>query len=462
MVSPIQRVGRPREAVEHGDFSVDELNLGCRAVRHRGRTVAVVTPQGFVDWLIHRLDQEDVLLESVYKETHMEHILGFKFNLHLPHCTTVMDEVSMPSQNGDEFEIQARSHSSDGRFKGFHSATLGVDAERGEYVWSLATRLLCAAEAPVELDWIEFNNVVPAMTGNCMLYAPRKRYDRTLIVDRDGAVWEFPHQHAMHYGSAGKFQPLRFSPGAVAGFFGEAYNPVVIVDESPLEPDWRICDMYYDLHCGARPNGPMMPGACYTWRYRIRHLDAEESRSLLEKARRIPVTSEDRRRFLCARFELGHNDFRRPVRIDAQDEASGFYPQPPSKIWEPSGGPEGQGVLRLVNDAAGELVWSPCPPAPVPPGSTLVVSARVRTRGVEGKGCFIRVRPQMFQWRPKPHVERDAPLESAAAAGSTEWTELSVPPLRVPSDRLDCGVWFDIVLDGRGEALVTDMTVELK
>ncbi len=449
--------------MESEDFNICELNLGCRALCHRGRTVAVVSPQGYVDWLVHRIDQDGAILKSVYKETHMEHILGLKFNLHLPHITEAMDEISMPRpEGGDGVEIQARSHSKDGRFMGFHSAKLEMDREHGEYAWSLLTTLSCEAEVPAGLEWIEFNNVCPAMTGNCMLYAPLKKYDRTLVVDRDGDVWDFPHQHAMHYGVAGKFQSLRFSPGTVAGFFNEDFNPVVIIDESPLEPDWRICDMYYDLHCGARPDGAIRPGASFTWRYRIKYMDSEESRPFIEKAKRIPVRSEDHARFLCARFELGVNDFRRAVRIDAPDEASGFYPAPPSKTWESSGGPEGQGVLRLVNDNMQELVWSPCPPAPVPPGSRLLVSARIRTLKTEGKGCFIRIKPQTFQWRPKPHIEYGVPLESQAAAGSGDWTLVSVPPLETPAGKLDQGIWFQIVLDGRGEALVTDFKVELK
>ena len=36
-------------------FTVRDLNLGCRVIDAAGKTVALVTPQGYVDWLLRSL-----------------------------------------------------------------------------------------------------------------------------------------------------------------------------------------------------------------------------------------------------------------------------------------------------------------------------------------------------------------------------------------------------------------------
>ena len=99
------------------------------------------------------------------------------------------------------------------------------------------------ADEPVEVPWIEYNNVYPFGTGRCMLFAPDKRFDRTLMVDKHRVVWHFPHQHCMHYSA--KIRQLHFADGTLAGFFEEDFNPVVMVEESSLPPDWAICGCRY-------------------------------------------------------------------------------------------------------------------------------------------------------------------------------------------------------------------------
>jgi hypothetical protein len=312
----------------------------------------------------------------------------------------------------------------------------------------------------VVLPWIEYNNVYPAGTGRCMLFEPEKVYDRTLMVDRDGTVWDFPHQHCMHY--TRKIRELDFAEGTLAGFFGEDLNPVVIVDRSSLPPDWAICDMYYDLHCGARPTGPIEPGTEYTWRYRVKYLDGGESAPLMRQAKHVPVTAEDYRSHHWPRLALGRNDLSDVIGIDDYEDASAFITEPPGKVWDKQAGPKGKGALRITSEAPQETVWSAQPPSQIPSQRKLRLSALAKTRGVQGKGVFLRVRYHTFEWRPRPHVEWPQTIESEPVCGTTDWVRIVVPELTVPKEHVDYLVWIDAVLDGKGVAWLADMDVDLQ
>ena len=82
-------------------FSVRDLNLGCRAIDADGKTVAIVTPQGYVDWLLRTPPEPGERLMAIDKETHLGNVRGLKFNLHLPHCPAVLDgEEILNSRSG--------------------------------------------------------------------------------------------------------------------------------------------------------------------------------------------------------------------------------------------------------------------------------------------------------------------------------------------------------------------------
>jgi hypothetical protein len=292
-----------------------------------------------------------------------------------------------------------------------------------------------------------------------MLFAPEKRYNRTLLVDREGTVWSFPHQHLMHYG--GKIRALNFATGTVGGFFGELLNPVVEVEEATMEPDWAICDMYYDLHCGARPAGPVRAGDVHRWRYRIRYLDAAQSRPLADRARHVDVDAKDYELHNYPRLELGRNSFQDRVHIDEADDASGFRPAPPVKVWDRDTGRKGTGALRITNAKAGETVWSAEPPTQIPARKKFALTALAKVQGVEGKGLFLRVRYHTFEWRPTPHVDWVKTLESVPLRGTTDWVRIEVPALEVPAEQLDYLLWIDLVLDGKGVGWLTDVDVDL-
>ena len=440
-------------------FSVRDLNLGCRAIDAGGKTVAFVTPQGYVDWLLRSPQEPGERLAAIDKETHLGNVRGLKFNLHLPGFCDQMTGVRVEvPESGDRVVVVGQSVSADGRLRGECRAELGIDAATGRYAWQMETKLACAGSEPVALPSLEYNNVLPARVGGRFLWARQKAFDRTLVSDRDGAVWEFPHQHLMHYGP--KIDALHGAAGGWAGFFGEEFNPVVSVEASTGEPAWAICDAYYDLHCLIRQTQPLAPGAEWACRYRIHWLDAAQAKPLQEKARRVTVTDEDRKLHRGARLALGLNDFRGPARIAAPDEASAFIPDGKSRFWETSGGPAGNGLLKLVSAQAGETVWTAMD-SQIPPGSRLKIRGLMRMTG-KGK-LFFRLRPLVFHWQPQPRLEW-LPVVASQPLGDTagKWVEFTLPDfVRTPQER-DTEIKFELVLDGCGTGELAGLTVELE
>jgi len=444
-------------------FELEPIGGECFTINDRGRTVAIITSQGYVDWLLKSPMQAGPLVSSIRKETHLSYTLGLKLELRTPAPATRLEHLSHSVEDGGaRLVLNGQSEADDGLFSTHTRALLSTDPRHTRYEWAMETRITCNAEKPVELGWIEFNNIYPARAGLGMLHAPVKEYRYTLMVDRDGVVWQFPHQHLMHYSR--KISRLHFAPGTLAGFFGEKTgSPVVIVHESPIEPDWAICDMYYDLHCGARPTGPIQPGQSLTFRYTIKYLGRAESEKLLEAARPIPVDAEDRAAHDYPRLELGMNDFSRSVQLDRPDEASGFRTAPPKKVWDKTTGHSTRGSLRITNDVSEETIWTAEPPTNIPPETRLRIRAMMKAERVAGKGAFIRVRYHTYHWHPTPHIEWARTLESPPVAGTTSgWVEVEVPELRVPKQEFDYLVAIDFVLDGKGVAWLTDVDIDLQ
>jgi hypothetical protein len=228
-------------------------------------------------------------------------------------------------------------------------------------------------------------------------------------------------------------------------------------------PDWGICDMYYDLHCGARPEGPLAPGEALIWEYTVFYLPADEAQALLERSRPVPIEAEDYRRHTFPRVALGLNTFAETVGIDRPDDASGFRPRPPEKVWEPQGGPGGKGALRLRNESSEPLQWSASPPTQIPPQTRLRLGALVRTEGVAGPGLRLQARYHSFEWYPEPHVEWIRTPASDPVSGTTDgWVRITVPELVVPAEEPDHLVWIDVVLEGPGTAWVAELDVDLQ
>lgn len=436
------------------------LDLGCIAINDGPRTVAIASPQGHVDWLLASPADQGTLLREVVVEPHLSFTRGLKFVLHLPDLTEEMTAVRAEILDGGaRARLIGEARSPDGAWTSRHEAVLAVNRDTRRYEWSVVGAVTCAASPPQPLHWLEFNNIYPTGAGRGMLLAPHKRFQYTLLVDRAGTAWKFPHQHALHYGQ--KIDSLRFAVGTVAGFFEEDLNPVVIVDEASLEPHWGICDMYYDLHCGLRVAQPVAPGTTHHWRGRMQYWDRRQAATLAGAVRLLGFTAGDYQHYHWPRLTLGRNDLRRAVTIDDAEEACGFQPKPPVLVWDKEAGPRGLGALRITNDQPAETVWSARPPVELPAASALQLTALVKTRAVRGKGMSLRIRPYTFHWRPQRHVQWQVPLVSAPVTGTTDWTRVQTPVLRIRPEELDHLAWIDVVLDGAGTGWLTDVGVEL-
>ncbi|NQT20615.1 MAG: hypothetical protein HQ592_12985 [Planctomycetes bacterium] len=444
-------------------LEVVDVGSNCYTVNAANRTVALISSQGYIDWLLKSPMQDGPLHKSIRKETHFCYVLGFKLLLTTPTPETLLKKFSYRLEDdGARLVLTGHCESKDGKFLSDTAATLRTDEQATRYEWDMDTTITCVADTPQEVKFLEYNNVYPSECGRCMLFAPSKKYDCTLITDRDGTVWKFPHQHLLHYGR--KLTQLEFAEGSVAGFFGEdTGSPVAVVNESSIAPDWGICDMYYDLHCCGRPERPMNPGEQWNFKYLIKYLGRAESEKYLAAAKPVPVTAEDWEKHDYPRLDLGMNSFNRRVNIDRLDDASGFRPRPPTKVWDKETGHSAKGSLLITNEKAKETVWIAEPPTQIPKETKLNITGMFKTENVTGKGAFIRVRYHTYVWHPGPHIEWPATLESIPVTGTTPgWVKVTVPELHVPEEHFDYLVCIDVVLDGKGKAWLTDVDIDLQ
>jgi hypothetical protein len=132
-------------------------------------------------------------------------------------------------------------------------------------------------------------------------------------------------------------------------------------------------------------------------------------------------------------------------------------------VWDREAGCARKGSLRITNAETRETVWGCEPFTQIPPETKLSVRAKIKTQGVEGKGCFIRLRTVTWVWQPAPHAWMPVTLESDPVSGTTDdWVSVEVPLLRMPKAFDDFGVMFELVLDGKGVAWVTDLDIDLQ
>ena len=446
-------------------FDVVAVGNNCYTINERDRTVALVSSPGYINWLLPSPANDGPLFTEIRKETHLSHVLGFKLLLITPTPATQLKTFSYQlAEEGARVVLTGYAETADGLFSSTTTAVLSADSIMERYQWELETTIRCTTAEPVELSIIEFNNVYPTNTGRCMLHAPHKEYESTLLVDKDGVVWRFPHQHSMHYNP--KIFDLHFAPGTLGGFFGDPAPrgcPVVEVQESTLEPLWGICDMYYDLHCLAWVREPVAPDTSWRFKYRIEYLDQLKADHLLVSSRPIPVTLEDWERHDYPRLELGMNAFTTAANIIRMDDACCFRPRPPQLVWDLATGHRAKGALRLRNSTAQETAWVAEPPTEIPAETTLNITAMVKTDSVVGKGVFVRVRYLTYVWHPTPHNEWPFTLESDPVNDTGGgWVKITVPPLAVPGEHFDYLVILEVVLDGTGVAWVTDVDINLQ
>ncbi|MFZ2655165.1 MAG: hypothetical protein WAX69_09605 [Victivallales bacterium] len=445
-------------------FVVRKISPEALAIDDSSGTLAFITRQGYVDWLTPGPGKVKERINCLEKETHLSLVKGLKMNLHCPHLTDAVQGKPSAEVVEGGVKVSATSRSADGNFEACYRALLSVNNRTGRYEWNFETvlRHVGKQQAKLHRDIIEFNNILPDGAFRGFLMPGRKKFDCTLMTDSMGMVWEFPHQHKMHYGV--KLDQLRFSSRSMAGFFNEELNPVVEVTESPMELSWGICDMFYDLHCCARVPGPVVPGTIWKWKYVVKYLDRHESSPLLDAARRIPVGFEDFERYAAPRVELGRNNFTLPARIDRPEDVSWFLPDPGAgKTWEHCGGENGNGALVIKNTNLLENAWriDLCPQ--IPAGAKVKVSVKIMTKGVSGgKGAFLRLRRAVWLWHPEPGQIFDGIAESRPVSGDTDaWMETGPIEISSPSLHGDELLWIELVLDGKGEARFGVMNIEL-
>lgn len=447
-------------------FEIVPLSGGHHAINARGCTVALVMRRGCVDWLLRSPLQEGTRVTSVLREAHLSYTLGIKLELCCPQVGrsggTKLQEFSYRlEQDGAAIVLVGKGRTRDGKVTSLTEARLSTDSSGSRYEWRLKTTVSNASDAPLAVPQLEFNNVYPSMAYKGILHGSQKEFRSTLMIDRDGVVWRFPHQHTMHYG--GKIRDLRFCRQSMAGFFGEPTGaPVVTVHEASCDLTWGICDMYYDLHCQARPPMDLPPGQSLTFEYTVKYLSPGESQQYLAIARPVAVTEEDKARHDCPRLDLGLNTFAQSVRVDQPDEACYFRPAPPQKVWDRQVGHTTRGSLRLTGDGAAPVVWAAAPPIHTLPASCLRLSAMVKTQDVQGTGAFLRLVYHVWNWETLGMTTVRV-LESTPVSGTTPgWIKVIVPVLESPAEDVDYLLRLEVVLDGCGICWVTDVDVDLQ
>ena len=447
------------------NFGIENIGNSCHSINDGDKTVAVLSSQGIIDWLLRYTDIEGEKITELKKEPHLSYINGIK--IELPNITPATQLVSVDfviAEDGSAVTINAQSESPDKNFISLTTATLYVKENGVNYEWHLKSVLAYNGNEKYELKDIEYNNVYPHGVGRCMLFEREKLYSHTLLQDADGVFWDFPHQHAMHYG--GKINEVKAQGGKIGGFFGEpcpdGCTIVQVVDGNAIT-NWGICDMYYDLHCLAVvPNGTFNKGEKIEMEYIVTNLFPDDANALLRTAKKLPVSDENIEYYDYPSIHLGFNSCAERVNIAGMDDSSYFRPNPPVKVWDKSVGISQKGSLRITNDSAQETIWGIEPPTQIPEESTLNITAYIKTEDVKGKGAYIRMNYFTFVWHPTPHCEWEEPLVTEPINGTSDWVKVTLPELKVPKEHFDYLINLELILDGEGVAWFTDFDLDLK
>jgi len=447
------------------NFTVNDIGGKCYTINDNEKTVAVISSQGIIDWLLHFTVDRGETITELKKEPHLSYINGFKIELVSKTPATFLSEIEFELTNGQtELLITAVSYSDDNTFKSVTKALLYVCEEGSLYQWKLDTTITSIAERDIAMNSVEYNNLYPHGVGRCMLFEREKLYSHTLIEDKSGDFWAFPHQHAMHYSA--KIEELGLQGGNIAGFFGEPCPEkcyTVQVTYSNAVTDWAICDMYYDLHCLLRvADGVFKPGNSLTAQYIVTAILPSDADNLLSAAKQIPVNEDNLKTHDYPSIHLGFNSCTERVKINDIDDSSYFRPNPPVKVWDKKVGCKEKGSLRITNEEDFETVWSIEPPTQIPEESTLNITAYIKTEGVVGKGAYIRMNYFTFVWHPEPHCEWAEPILTEPINGTQDWIKVTLPELKVPKEHFDYLINLELVLDGKGIAWFTDFDLDLK
>ena len=457
--------------MEKTKFEVVSLNCGAFAINDHGRTVALVTNKGIVDWLLLSPLQKGPLIEKVLKETHLSYTLGLAFHLNCPVVvastskgpTKLVKLSHQVEKGGSQVKLIGECSRKDGLFTSRTEAVLGVTAAGDRYEWKVRTVFTNASTESQTLARVEYTNIYPSLAYRGFLHGKKKEFNCTLIVDENGIIWRFPHQHSMSYGR--KIKARNFKAESWGGFFGsKKSSPIVRVTASDLPLDWGICDMFYDLHCCVRGPHVLAPGGSFAVDYFIEYLSPAQAATHVKASKAVEIDEEDRARHDYPRFDFGLNQFNRGVTIDRPDEACCYRPKPPEKAWDREIGHKSKGSLRLTSEGA-KIVWTNEPPIHAVNGTKLCISAKVLLKDVGAQGFHLCLRHyNILLGGAKVESYPITTVKSDPLKGTTDgWVPVTLAELEIPAGEVeDSLIRLELVLEDKGTAWVTDIDVEMK
>lgn len=457
--------------MEKTKFEVVSLNCGALAINDHGRTVALVTNKGIVDWLLLSPLQKGPLIEKVLKETHLSYTLGLGFHLNCPVAnaatskgpTKIVKLSHHVEDGGSRVKLVGECRRADGAFTSRTETVLGVTPAGDRYEWKMRTVFTNVSNETQTLARVEYTNIYPSMAYRGFLHGSKKEFNCTLIVDENGIIWRFPHQHTLAYGK--KIRARNFKAESWAGFFGsKKSSPIIRVTASDLPLDWGICDMYYDLHCCVRGPHVLPPGGSFTVDYVIEYISPAQAAAHVKSSKAVEIDQEDLDRHEYPRFDFGLNQFDRTVTIDRPDEACCFRPKPPEKVWDREVGHKIKGSLRLTSEGT-PVIWTNAPPIHAVNGTKLSITARVKLKDVGERGFHLCLHYySIVLGGPKVELCPIQTLKSKPLHGTTDgWVPVTLPELEIPAGEVEDNlIRLELVLEDRGTAWVTDIDIGMK
>ena len=317
-----------------------------------------------------------------------------------------------------------------------HRFTLRFDPLLG-YIWDC--RFDMQMDAPRR---IEYANLLTG--GLSESRDERKRYQKCIWARRDGTLcYMYQNPLSMMQGAGSEWTGM--PDGGFVGWVAERdMNPFLeIVRSTPTE--FGTCSQWYDQHVFGLPPARRSPDGLYhiTADYRLLSLPLPIAKEL-EDAARTMLPANDREGPMGFRQGIV-NDFETSV------PAGTLYN---GCLWGHSArldthvGHSGSRSLRLNGGEEAE---------PIHGGTAIYVetskryrlSAWVRTRGVTGKGAYLRMNEVFWDWE-----DVRASCRSKSLTGDNDWTQLQLEfepvagdPFAVPG----------LVVDGKGSAWFDDL-----
>jgi hypothetical protein len=350
---------------------------------------------------------------------------------------TNMDETACLQQGGETLRLRCRKKLED-RSEMTQYFTLRFDPVLG-YIWDCRFQL--QSERPLKF---EYTNLLTG--GLSESRERRKRYQKCIWTRRDGTLC-YMYQNPLSMVQSGG--PAWTDAPEDGGFFGwvaeRDMNPFLEILQSAPRATFVTCSQWYDQHVfNLLPVRTGADGLYHvTAAYRMLSLPLPAAKELEDAARTMLPTSSGE---APVGFRQGVvNDFEKPI------PAGTLYN---GAMWGGGAGLDtrlghsGSRSLRVGGGSAAEPIAGGTA-IYVETGKRYRLSAWVRTRGVTGKGAYLRVNEVFFSWADVRATHR-----SKALTGDNDWTRLELEfepgagdPFGVPG----------LVVEGRGTAWFDDL-----